>query len=483
MNRRFARLSPFFVPALFLLGILLRAVDLKRPFRGIYAWNEAYYSIVAVNFGHYGWHTQMGPDGPLFTSNPLVPWLIALSFHRFGAVEWAGRLPFFLLSLVSLAAIYGIARAQYPDRPAVARGCLLCAATMPGIVFFSRNIQLDGPMTAFGLLGLWLALLSRRPRGLPCLVLSVAAMAACITLKYTGILALPAWWVALGLLPARGDRRKWLRGGLLTLLVIAPAGLAIHWVLSLQTASPLAIHGLTTHDYFFRFSEWHPSAFRDALLATWATLPTHWGHALWYPFLVGLPWLFPHFRAAFSRHPLVFAIILPWYLQIGYPVSWVTNEYYDYFALYGVALGLGVLLAWLAAHTDAPRHLPRWAFLAAVIVLSNLWDYKTIFHVSYFPDNIVREATPFASAKLVRQVNTRNAPVLCEQSQTMFYAGPDPAVTTWAWWENTPEKFTGDVLSGKFQYVAVEYTPPVGVVTALQQAEYRQIAPGAWEKR
>ena len=79
--------------------------------------------------------------------------------------------------------------------------------------------------------------------------------------------------------------------------------------------------------------------------------------------------------------------------------------------------------------------------------------------------------------------DTLNAPVLCEQSQTMFYAGPDPAVTTWAWWENTPEKFTGDVLSGKFQYVAVEYTPPVGVVTALQQAGYRQIAPGAWEKR
>ena len=188
------------IPLLFLLGIVMRAADLKRPFRGIYSWNEAYYSIVAVNFSHYGLTRQVGPDGPLFTSNPLVPWMIAASFHYFGQTEIAARLPFFLLSLISLAAIYGIARAQYPNRPAVARWCLLLAATMPGIVFFSRNVQLDGPMTAFGL-GRDLACDTFPEQPTPGLAAPVAFGTGTLpdTEIYRRADAIPAWWIALGL--------------------------------------------------------------------------------------------------------------------------------------------------------------------------------------------------------------------------------------------------------------------------------------------
>lgn len=477
------RLSRFFVPALFLLGAWLRLIDLARPFRGMYAWNEAYYSIIAVNFTHYGWRQQWGPDGPLFTSNPLVPWLIAASFHHFGVHAWAGRLPFFACALISLAAIYGLARAVYPQRPALARWCLLFAATMPGLVFFSRNIQLDGPMAAAGLVGLWLAALSVQRSSRLALAGSVLAMALCVTLKYTGVLALPAWWVALGL-----HRRDWRRGIGLTLLTLLPAAFAIHWVTSLQAASGAAVHGLTTRSYFFRFNEWKPSAFVGALIATWNTQSTHWGPILWYPFLLGLPLIIPQMTQPRLRaYRLIPAMILPWFLQIAYPVSWVTNEYYDYFALYGIAFGLGVLADYSARTMATNRRnlrLPVWtgAFVVGLVIVSNLWEYHQTFHQSYFPFDVVGEATPYQSAKLVRQMDQDHAPILTDQSQTMFYANPDPAVTTHIWWRENEAAFDGAIRARQPQYVVVEYLPAPETVEALDAAHYRQIAPGAWER-
>ena len=70
--------------------------------------------------------------------------------------------------------------------------------------------------------------------------------------------------------------------------------------------------------------------------------------------------------------------------------------------------------------------------------------------------------------------------MLCDQSETMFYAGSDPSVTSYSWWGDHAGAFTQAVRSRKYRYVAVEYLPPIDAVNALNKYGYQQIAPGAW---
>ncbi|HUV67641.1 MAG TPA: glycosyltransferase family 39 protein [Sedimentisphaerales bacterium] len=427
------------------LGLLFRLWDIAQPFIGNYMWNEVNYATIARNFKQFGLLApyNYGTVGgqllrPRFGPPPLVSWLVYFSSQVLGTAEWVARLPILVLGMLSLVVLCFIARELYGAK--VGLGAAFAAAIMPGIVFFSRHVALDGPMTAFGLAAFWTLLLAERRRQLWWLLPSSMFLALAIFTKYAAVLFIPSLaWVWLKMVrhsELPGKRARWVLP--VAYLVVAALPAAAWLTFGLLTSS---IHGARSplSGYLERAYEWNPRAWSAALLVTWTRLSNQVGHGLWYPLLIAATLAITTGKIAtiVKRHMGVILLVVPWFAQIVYPDSWYANEGYTYPALYGVAV---VLALFLREALRQARRLPGFSgrnlevsvfLLGALICASCLLDYRQVFHSWYSPAqsallqhpvNAVTQNDPFVSARLVRSINVSHQPILADLPTTLYYA-------------------------------------------------------------
>ncbi len=94
---------------------------------------------------HDGW----SPNFFVHTAREEWPWTGGiLGFHL-------ARLWSVLLSTMTVAAVYGLARAALPGRIYVAFGATVLAAFLPEFAFIGSSVSNDGAAALFGTLGLW----------------------------------------------------------------------------------------------------------------------------------------------------------------------------------------------------------------------------------------------------------------------------------------------------------------------------------------
>jgi len=485
---------------LWLLPILavalgLRLWDLARPFIGDLSWNEVSYVIIARGFDRYGPLSQYtygssngSPLKPVFGPSPLLPWMVYVASKALGAAEWVARLPMLALGVCAVVVLYLIARELYGD--GVGLLAAFAAGVMPGVVFYSRTVHLDGPMTTFGLAAFLALLLFERKRRYRWLVASAAFLGLAMLAKYTSVLFFPSLaWLWLRMVrngSSRGERRAWALPLCYFVAAAIPAGI---WLIaSQQGSSSLGVKG--PPQYLIRSHEWSLREWYLALQATWLTLTNQVGHALWYPLVLVGALSAPAGRLwSFARQHLgVVLLIVPWFAQLIYPQSWRANQYYVYPALYGLAIVLALVardLASAARPALAPKSRGRSAGLALVgvlVCLSSLADYKEYFHASYYPWYVVTREDPFSSARLVRAQNVSNRPVLADLPHTLYYAESEYGHGRVFWWGSGDRQTIAAVESGEFDYVVFTYVPTVDVLEAIERSRYRRIGPAAWEK-
>jgi hypothetical protein len=495
------------LPGILIWALMIRLWDLRQPFIGDYAWNEVYYAYIARNFfrGSLLVQHDLFLGTPIY-SFPLVPWLIYGSFRLFGLVEWAARLPFLVFGLAALIILFLLVRTLYGYRLALAATFL--AATVPGIVFFSRNIQLDGIMTTFGLGALLAMVLLQRDGRRVWFGISLVLFTLAILTKYTAVLFWPAlvWaWFDNGLMWR--DRRRWL--GLIAYTVVALAT-AMLWIVVLFFFMPrlepsaLAVQesilaeqsvssGEAVRAYFIRFNEWNFDNFKNAFLSLWPNTSRHLGSAVWYPSILLGAFALAKTQSVkvletLKKYALPILIIVPWYLQIGYPSSWLANEYYDYPALFAIcillaALGLAVfehVVTWLNLHGHRLRIVI--AFSVGLVLFSNAWDYKAFYHSSYYPWPIISQPASYYSARRVAALNIDHKPVLTDLPFTLYYTEADRSYGEYIWWFGSDDPTIEAIKNRKFEYIAFTYPPTINIIDAIYASGYEQIAPAAWRR-
>ena len=497
------------LPSILVWALIIRLWDLNQPFIGDHAWNEVYFASIARSFfqGNFlvQYDLQMGMPIP---SSPLVPWLVYGGFRLFGLVEWAARLPLLVFGLMALILLFLLVRTLYGYRLALAATFL--ASTVPGIVFFSRNVQLDGVMTTLGMGALLALVLFRRNGRYVWFGVSLVLLTLAILAKYTAVLFWPAlaWaWFDNG--ATWRNRRRWLA-------LIAYTGVALALALlltalsrnpslvrnTLSVASPGApSHSVVMPDsgtsvftvlrsYLLRFNEWSPSSFQAVFLSLWPRLTRHLGSAVWYPgILLGMFALakVQSFRTL-QKYTLPILMIIPWFLQIGYPRAWLANEYYDYPALFGMcillaSIGLAAceyLKAWLKPHSHRLRIVI--ALSVGLILFSNALDYRASYHSSYYPWPLIDQPTPFYSARQVAAMNVDHKPVLADLPFTLYYTEADPSYGRYGWWFYDEDRVIKAIRGRKFEYIVFTYLPTIGIMDAIYTSGYEQIAPAAWRR-
>lgn len=227
-----------------LAGAALRLLWLDAPFMGFHSFNEAHYSLIALNFSKYGLLAQMDELGRDFSTTPLLPWMIFISFSVLGVSELAARIPVFICGVLSLFVFCLLVRELFGRRVALLATAF--AVSAPWIAYFSRNVQLESPAMLFFLLAL-LFMARKSPKaaifmfavgvalktsmllGLPALALLAADRKALDFKKMRNAawlaapLILPALWYAYGIAAGGGGtsggilaglkavRRRWLR--------------------------------------------------------------------------------------------------------------------------------------------------------------------------------------------------------------------------------------------------------------------------------
>lgn len=495
------------------LGLALRLMDIKRAFYGYHMWNEAYYVTIARNFDHFGFFNLFNYDwrgGSLLSQrhgpSPFVPWLVYISSEIFGKTELAARLPILVLGIFSLAALYFIARELYDAE--IALIAVFLAAIMPGVVFISRQVSLDGPMVAFGLASIWALLLAKRKRRFVWILVSSLLLGIAIFTKLTAVLFVPvlAWiWLEMIL---RGDFPwkwfRWLLPAAYFLIAVLPV---LAWMAKgILTSSGASAIGNSGDSYLLRTSEWWSlRSWWWAAQATWIRLGEQIGHMLWYPIVlvVALSLTTRRFVGFIKQHAVVLLLILPWFAQMIYPISWYQNDGYTYPVLYGAAILLALVIRQavrLARQQFQPSDGKMFfsiSLLVLVIFLSSLWDYRQYYRTWYTamyssewifqrPANLVLPYDPLVSARMVRSLNTSHASILADNPATLFYAQDDywQGKATWYWWGLWGERdeLVRAIKSREYTYVVFTYQPPMEVVSALYDNSYKHLDLGVWKK-
>jgi len=99
-------------------------------------------------------------EGEYFFSKPVLSmWLMALGMAVAGVNEWGVRLPFTLLSLLALLAVWAMTRRLFGRREALVAALLLLAT--PLYFLISRQAVTDGPFVTLMTIGICLFLLAR----------------------------------------------------------------------------------------------------------------------------------------------------------------------------------------------------------------------------------------------------------------------------------------------------------------------------------
>jgi len=451
--------------AIIVSGAALRAVALDAPFAGKHAFNEAHYSMNAVNFFRYGPFSVMGELGMDLSRGIVLQWLIFLSFILFGVSELSARLPVFVCGVLSLPLLFAITERLFERR--IALLAAFFAAFAPGIVYFSRNVQLEPLMVMLLLSALLFMVVYKKGGGGRWLWLSAAALALATLTKFTAALAIPSL-LALYLFyngpPRQGTK---LRGAL---LVCSSAAVAFLWVAGTAAA------GLNSDLAHLSSNEWSAAGLATSLAAVALYLPVHLGPLTLMLLVAGLPFCWREMDRAALAALLLFA--LAWYAIIAVlPGLYPGNEYYDYPGWYALcALAAFACLRFADFIRGLFGKPAAGSILAAIVLATLMVDIPAYFsEVSYLasgrPDWV-------ESAALVAKANTGKQPTLADTPQAMYYAGGDPAYIDWFLFRCPIE----ECIAGRnYTYVVLSsYCSDEKLLGTLVLSNYTQIAQCAW---
>ncbi len=455
-----------------LLGLILRLIDITQPFSGLGKWNEGHYATTALNYFKYGILLPMNEYGLDLTTTPLYSWLIYLSFIIFGVHEWAARLPSLFFGMLSLFMVYYIAKRLYEERVALA--ATFIAAVSPGIVYFSRNIQLESMFTAFALAALLFMTYYKESADVRWLVASGIYLSIAILTKYPAVLVYPAllWaWFKHG--EFRGSKKERTRLFLFVLLPLLPSLL---WLLHAMSATP----ALTAWYFNKPEAPWNLSTTRTALyLAVSKFIPEHFGYVFYLAFLLSLLWI----AREPKKHLPILLFTFSWLLLIlAFPDFYLSNMYYHYSMLYGMAILLGYFAVKIGERFWRPSSqiAKGIGIIAFILVLvTSLYQYNFYFHSYYTDFSKANETEPFYSAKLVAEENVDHELVVADLPMTMFYLGGDPEYIKLAY---TTQGLINAVEEEKYTYLVTYYEGNRTLREVLDDHDYIQIAPRAWKK-
>jgi len=125
--------------------LLFRAYKADAPIGGYHGWNEAWYTLKALDVlndpvRHLRGNIFMGPT-------PAYEYILALAFLAFGKTVFVGRMLDIVLGILSLALLHILASELYGKRAGVVAAAL--AAFAPAHVLVGRNIQTDMAAACF----------------------------------------------------------------------------------------------------------------------------------------------------------------------------------------------------------------------------------------------------------------------------------------------------------------------------------------------
>lgn len=274
------------------------AAGLDGTFRsGFLGANPARYAIAGRNYDRHGFTAHLGaadftpgaaadrPPALYLHHPPGAPLLVGLSFRLLGVSERSATLPFYVVGLLALLVLYGLARRCLTGVGAGAAVAMAAAAPMTGV--YGGHVDPQGPLLVIFLLAaVWLHLRARasgsaRDRWLAALAIlggllvdwpagSLALFLALLSLRDGGdgarvggrrawhlptlaglfFLGYLAWMVAIGcspiedLLKAAGVRTALPLAEASTAQVAAQAGRAGGWFVTMMTPPLLGLAGL-----------------------------------------------------------------------------------------------------------------------------------------------------------------------------------------------------------------------------------------------
>jgi 4-amino-4-deoxy-L-arabinose transferase-like glycosyltransferase len=139
--------------ALFILGAILRAVDIWQPIAldHLFSWREADVGGIARNYYREGMNLfypriDWGGDGPGFAEMefPLFPWLIAVLYKIFGYNELFGRFVSYAFSLAAMGVFFRLAAYLLPTVGAIFASLFFVLS--PLAIKISHSLQPEGLM-------------------------------------------------------------------------------------------------------------------------------------------------------------------------------------------------------------------------------------------------------------------------------------------------------------------------------------------------
>lgn len=449
-------------------AFFLRFPIIFQPFNGYHAWNEGHYSMTALNFDKYGLLKQMNETGADYTATPFLSWLVYGSFKIFGVSEWAARLPNLIFGMFSIYLLFLITRKLYNDK--IALWSSIFASAAHGIVYFSRNVQLESSFVFFLLSAIYFAILHHETRKLIPAVLCFLSMSISIFTKFPAVLGYLCIAVIL-FLPGENKEdigslyHRIIKFVIAVLLSLVPSLIWIRYAMS-QTPANTAV-------YFTRSSEWSWHFLSKAILKTFSFTPEHLGAFISVLAVIGMVYVWKQNR----KHLVLWTFILPWFfLLVPYPQAYLSNAYYDYPALYGLCI--------LAAIGVVELYRRKKWVAVSLAVLSILFGIvKTYLRVTKFSHGADYTAKydsfPFQSAKLVSQLRSGKETILVDFPQTMFYAGGDPEFVTCVY-----GNVESHIQEKKYDYIILNYFIDIDVDVAaseLKKYNYKKVAPLAWK--
>ncbi len=456
------------------LGTIYRLVDIAKPFSGRYTWNEGHYAVTALNYFKYGAFSPMNELGLDVTTTPIFTWLVYLSFKTFGINEWSARIPSLFFAITSILLVYKIVERLY-DRD-VALFSAFISAISPGIVYISRNVQLESMFMALSLGALLSLIYYKDTRETKWIIISMISLSLAILTKYTAVLIYPAliltWFKYVDFI---NERRENVR---LLLYLILPVLPSFFWIFYSFSVNP----DLTIWYFYKPGIIW---TFQSSITAMYLTVskfvPEHFGYVFFYSFVLALPFLIRNL----NKHAIVMTLILPWLAFIfmipGYYLN--SNQYYIYTMLYGLSILLGYSVVNLGKKLSDVNFLDRRYFKPIAFTLFfgvSIYHYNIFFN-NYFTDfSSANESISFQSARHVYQDNIDQNLVVADFPSTMFYLGGDPDYIHLAY--NT-EGLIKAVEGGRYTYLVTYYAGNKTLVRVLEEYDYYQIAPRAWKKK
>lgn len=192
MNQK--KLYLWLLVMIIVLGIALRIYHLSVPFAGFHAVKEAQFADMALHFQERGNYLIPETHFEGINTNVFFPgWLIMWSWNIFGNYEWAARLPFLIMGVISILLLYLIGKELYDEKVGIFASFFL--AISPMVAYFSRNAQGESPLIFFSLLSIYLFIRFYFTYNKKYLFLSSIALLFAVMSKYLALfLFLPIGW-------------------------------------------------------------------------------------------------------------------------------------------------------------------------------------------------------------------------------------------------------------------------------------------------